>query len=193
MRCQATSWWLCLGVLAFAACDQQPPAEPQRIEPAPPEQPVPAVDEPEASGDVEPSEESEDLATEAPEADPASKTVKLRLDVSPRSARPVVWWGKQKLGEAPLTIERPRRSGPMNLVVKADGYLEHHTRLFTDRDDRLSVQLVRPTDAVGMLGFKRKPGMVPAPGAGSGSPDARNPAAGSTDAGAFVVPQGVTF
>lgn len=185
------------GVVALAACDkrgpvQRPPGD--NVPVAAPAEPEPVTPEPEAPPAVESAAaESEDLATEAPEADPASKTVKLRLDVAPRSARPVVWWGKQKLGEAPLTIERPRRSGPLNLVIRAEGYLDHHTRLFTDRDDRLAVVLVRPNEAAGMLGFKRKPGTASPPASGAGGTDARPPTPALGDAGAFVVPQGVTF
>lgn len=149
-------------VISFGACQSKP--QPQA--PAPPAAQTPQVkDQTQTPPPEDPSAavesaaaESEDLATEAPEDDPASQTVKLKLEVAPRSARAVVWWGKQKLGEPPLTIERPRRSGPMNLVIKADGFLDHHTRLFTDRDDRLSLSLVRPNDAVGMLGYKRRPG-----------------------------------
>lgn len=67
--------------------------------------------------------------------------VKLKLDVYPKSAKAIVTWGAKKLGPPPIELERPRGSGPIDLVIKADGYLDHHTRLFTDRNDRLSVTL----------------------------------------------------
>ncbi len=67
--------------------------------------------------------------------------VKLKLDVYPKSAKVIVTWGAKKLGPPPIEIERPRGSGPLDLVIKAEGYLDHHTRLFTDRNDRLSVTL----------------------------------------------------
>lgn len=177
MSCpRALRWGVAATWLLLNGCQERKEAPPV---PAPPDARAPVVVERPAPAPAEvPAPEPEDLTTEAPEADPESKTVKLRLDVAPRSAKPVVWWGRQKLGEPPLTIERPRRSGPMNLVIKANGYLDHHTRLFTDRDDRLSVVLVRPTDAVTMLGYKRKPGML-VPGV---SPDAGVPPPAATGA-----------
>ncbi|MCG5055892.1 MAG: hypothetical protein KA712_23285 [Myxococcales bacterium] len=137
----------------------------------------------------------ETLSTEAPEENPESKTVKLKLEVSPRHARPLVYWGREKLGEPPLVIERPRRSGPMDIVIKADGYLEYHTRLFTDRDDRLSVVLVRPTETQEMLGFKRRPDAGTGPLGDGGTGPRRGAPFPSADAGAsgFVVPEGVSF
>lgn len=83
----------------------------------------------------------EEPPVEPAEAKPGSQMVKLKLEVYPRSARAMVTWGAKKLGPPPIELERPRASGPIDLVVKADGFLDHHTRLFTDRDDRLSVSL----------------------------------------------------
>jgi hypothetical protein len=96
------------------------------------------------------------LQAEAGEADPRSPKVKLKLWVSPVSAE--VIWGARRLGIAgrePLEIERPRGSGPLDLVVRAPGYLPYHTRLFTDRDDTLTVRLVSPANAASLLGWKR--------------------------------------
>ena len=83
------------------------------------------------------------LQAESREADPRSEKVKLKLWVSPVTAE--VFWGAKRLGTAgrePLEIERPRGSGPLDVVVRAPGYLPYHTRLFTDRDDTLTVRLV---------------------------------------------------
>jgi hypothetical protein len=54
-----------------------------------------------------------------------------------------------------VEIERPRDSGPLDVLVRADTFLPHHIRLFTDRDDRLSVRLIRPEEARGLLGYRR--------------------------------------
>lgn len=137
--------------------------------------------------------DDEALAGEAPEEDPVSAKVSLRLEVSPRSARPVVYWGRQKLGEAPVTIVRPRRSGPMDVVISASGFLDHHTRLFTDRDDRLSIALVRSQEATTMLGYKRRPDAGEGGITDGGVAPERN-ATVRGDAGAgFTMPQGVSF
>lgn len=139
------------------------------------------------------SAEEEDLNAEAPEQDPGSPNVKIRVDVAPRSAHPVVFWGRQKLGEAPVTIERPRRSGPMDVLITATGYLDYHTRLFTDRDDKLSVVMVRANEASNMIGYKRRPGVDVGEDVDAGA-RATSP---GVDAGAstpgFAVPAGVSF
>jgi hypothetical protein len=113
---------------------------------------------------AEPPADEPDLRVEAPEANPRSKTVKLRLAISPPAAGAVMW-GRKKLadikpGRMTVEIERPRDSGPLDVLVRADGFLPHHVRLFTDRDDRLSVRLVRPEEARGMLGY-RPPAATP--------------------------------
>lgn len=137
--------------------------------------------------------DDEALTGEAPEQDPVSAKVSLRLDVSPRSAHPVVYWGRQKLGVAPITIVRPRRSGPMDVVISASGFLDHHTRLFTDRDDRLSIALVRSQEATTMLGYKRRPDSVEG-GIADGGVTPERSATVRADAGAgFTMPQGVNF
>ncbi len=102
------------------------------------------------------------LQEEAREANPRSEKVKLRLWVTPVTAEVV--WGARRLGTAgrvPLEIERPRGSGPLDLVVKAPGYLPFHTRLFTDRDDTLTVRLIAPAAAPSLLGWKRNEPVSP--------------------------------
>jgi hypothetical protein len=85
--------------------------------------------------------------------------VKVKLIVTP-AAKGTVHWGRKKLadlkpGAMTLEAERPRNSGPLDLLIRADGFLPHHVRLFTDRDDKLSVHLVRPDQASGLLGYRR--------------------------------------
>jgi hypothetical protein len=118
------------------------------------------------SGPDATKEDDEELPAEAPERDPRSEKVKLKLTLTP-VATGVVLWGRKKLaelkpGQMTVEIERPRESGPLDLLVKTTGFLPHHIRLFTDRDDRLSVRLVRPDDARGLLGYRR-PAAAPAP------------------------------
>ena len=79
------------------------------------------------------------------EVNPRSENVRLKLWVLPVTAEVV--WGAKRLGTAgrdPLEIERPRNSGPLDLVVRAPGYLPYNTRLLTDRDDSVTVRLIPP-------------------------------------------------
>lgn len=99
----------------------------------------------------------EELQAEEPEANPQSETVKIRLNVGP-PVDAVVFWGGKKLGTAgkkTLELERPRGSGPLDVVIRAAGFLPYHTRLLTDRDDKVSVRLIRPEEAPSVLGYRR--------------------------------------
>lgn len=196
------------------AADQSPAATPAKvIETSAPSGGAggmaPAREAPEKVNDVVP--EGEDLQAEAADEEPESPNVKLQLDVHPKSAQAMAWWGKQRLGVAPLTVERPRKTGPMDIVIKADGYLDYHTRFFTDRSERLIVRMIRPADSHTLLGYVRPPETPDAgvpilgapPGAWAKTRDAgvkkdalpklpigsRKPDAGAR----FVIPKGVSF
>lgn len=100
-----------------------------------------------------------ELHAEKPEQDPRSPTVKLKLIISP-ATRATVFWGRKRLGQVKpgrmaLEFERPRASGPIDLVVQGEGFLPYHVRLFSDRDEKLAVHLVRPHEASGLLGYRR--------------------------------------
>ncbi len=95
----------------------------------------------------------ESLRIEEHEADPRSETVTIKVQVdSPRGAH--VYWGPKDLGLTPLEIARPRSSGPLDLILRAPGYLTVHTRAYTDRNDRIAVHLIPETDAPRMLGYR---------------------------------------
>ena len=99
-------------------------------------------------------------APESPQAEegdgnPRSAEVVIRLLVEPPKVAHV-HWGVKDLGLAPLEIRRPRGSGPLDVVLRAPGYLAYHTRLFTDRDDRLSIRLVPVGAASGVFGYRRE-------------------------------------
>jgi hypothetical protein len=63
--------------------------------------------------------------------------------VPPNNA--TVTWGKKRLGiikpKAPLIFERPRDSGPIDVVVKSPGYVTVHTRAYTFTNTVLAVKL----------------------------------------------------
>jgi hypothetical protein len=79
-------------------------------------------------------------------------TIKLSVDAHWKAH---VFWGRKDLGVAPLQIERPRGSGPLDLLIVADGALPLHTRVFTDRDGGLAVRLYAESEAPGLLGYPR--------------------------------------
>jgi hypothetical protein len=103
--------------------------------------------------------EQDELRTEEPEANPHSESVTLKLSVSPPVKALVLYGAKQMAhlepGKMDAEITRPRGSGPLDLDIKAEGYLPHHTRLYADRNDRLSVRLYRPEEAPNLFGYKR--------------------------------------
>jgi hypothetical protein len=100
------------------------------------------------------------LVGEERERDPHSDTVKIKVLGGDRRQAHVLW-GRKDLGVAPLEIERPRNSGPLDLVVIAPGFLPFHTRAFTDRDDLISFHLYTAAEAPQLLGYRASE--VPAP------------------------------
>jgi hypothetical protein len=134
-------------VLAATACRHEPPAD----APAPrgPLVAVPVARPPAAA----PSPADEALVAETPEANPTSETVTIKLVADPqRKAR--VFWGRKDLGLAPLELQRPRGSGPLDLIVVTPGMLTLHTRVFTDRDDKLALHLYGESDGPTILGYR---------------------------------------
>jgi hypothetical protein len=108
-----------------------------------------------------PKIDDEDLKTEEREANPYSETVNLKLTVTPQVKALITWGAKQVARLAPgsmdAEISRPRGSGPVDLEIKAEGFMPHHTRLYADRNDRINVRLYRLEEAPGLLGYKRSP------------------------------------
>jgi hypothetical protein len=101
----------------------------------------------------------EDLKIEEREANPYSETVTLKLSVTPQVKAQVTWGAKQIARLAPgsmdTEISRPRGSGPVDLEIKAEGFMPYHTRLYADRSDKVGVHLYRVEEAPGLLGYKR--------------------------------------
>jgi hypothetical protein len=101
----------------------------------------------------------EELKTEEPEENPYSETVTLKVSVTPPVKAQVTWGAKTVAKLAPGGMEaeivRPRGSGPVDLEIKAEGYLPYHTRLYTDRNEKVGVRLYRAEEAPGLFGYKR--------------------------------------
>lgn len=87
--------------------------------------------------------------------------------VPPRKA--FVKWGRKSLGvipvPRPLVVERPRDSGPLDLVIRAPGFLPVHTRAYTFSDSRVAVKLTPPEDKSKLFGYRQE--ATPAPDAGA--------------------------
>lgn len=111
-------------------------------------------DAPAVVKDFEAKKAEEKAAEEkAAEAPPEKKTVTLTFVTRPR-AKARVFHGKKLLGTTPFSVEWPRNSGPVDVVVRAYGYLTVNTRAYTFRDDKVDIALTRPADASKLLGYK---------------------------------------
>ena len=156
-------------MLVAASCGRKPEATPPTsVAVAPPEVVPPAqavVEEKPAkqpASEPEPSARraavEEDLKTEEREANPNSESVTLILNITPPVKAVVMWGAKQMAKVTPdkptVELQRPRASGPLDLEIRADGFLPHHTRLHSDRNDKVNVRLVREADAPGLFGYR---------------------------------------
>jgi hypothetical protein len=97
--------------------------------------------------------------------------VTIRLLVQPPGVAHVLW-GMKDLGVAPLDIVRPRGSGPLDLTLRASGYLTFHTRAFTEHDDKIAIRMVPSGEAA------RSPGVAGTEASGAPTP---TPTTSSTD------------
>jgi hypothetical protein len=97
---------------------------------------------------------------------PAAKPDTVRIfiqTVPPRKAQ--VKWGGRLLGTIPapraLVVERPRDSGPLDLVLRAPGFLPVHTRAYTFTDSRVAVKLTPPSEKNKLFGYREEPAANP--------------------------------
>jgi hypothetical protein len=108
----------------------------------------------------------------------ASKNVRIVFTVLPSSKKATVSWGKKKLGviapHAPLIVQRPRDSGPLDVVVRAEGCVPVQTRAYTFEDSKVAVKVTPNDQKNTLLGYREE-----MPNADGGAP-ASNP-----DGGAF--------
>ncbi|HXU07076.1 MAG TPA: hypothetical protein VN903_39255 [Polyangia bacterium] len=108
---------------------------------------------------------------------PQSANVRIVFTVLPSTKKATVFWGKKKLGaiapHAPLIVQRPRDSGPLDVVVRAEGCVPVQTRAYTFEDSKVAVKVTPNDQKNTLLGYREE---VPADG---GAP------AGNPDGGAF--------
>jgi hypothetical protein len=102
----------------------------------------------------------------APAAKPDSVNIFIQT-VPPRKAQ--VKWGGKLLGIIPvpraLVLERPRDSGPLDLVIRAAGFLPVHTRAYTFTDSRVALKLTPPSEKSKLFGYREEPAPNPDGGA----------------------------
>jgi len=118
-----------------------------------------------AAGEQAGEGKDEVVEAEEKEADPLSKTVKVTVSVEPALKTVRITWGRKNLGGPKIEIERPRNSGPLDLTIKAPNFLPYHTRLHTERDDKVRVRLYTEGTAVGLLGYRAPKSEAPDAGA----------------------------
>jgi hypothetical protein len=112
-------------------------------------------------------------AAPAPAAPPAAN-VRIVFTVLPSTKKATVMWGKKRLGiiekGKPLIVARPRDSGPLDVIVRADGCLPVQTRAYTFADSKVAVKVTPLDQKNTLLGYREEltpdGGVVP-----SGGPD----------------------
>ena len=87
------------------------------------------------------------------EAGHPSVTITLKTD--PR-VRARVYHGKEVLGTTPLTLTWPKDTGPIDISLRASGYLRVNSRLYTHRDDRVTVKMFKEDQAHLLFGYRKK-------------------------------------
>ena len=91
----------------------------------------------------------------SPPIPPGKEAITLTIR-SVGKVKTVVTWGRRTLGETPLVLKWPRNSGPVDVVLRAQGHLPVHTRLFTFNDDKVTVKLVDEEGKKTLFGYKRE-------------------------------------
>jgi hypothetical protein len=121
-------------------------------------------------------------------SDANATTVKITFITVP-SKPAMVFWGKKRLGviapHQPLVVQRPRDSGPLDVIVRSQGYLPVQTRAYTFGDSKVAVKLTPPDQKNTLLGYREAPPEEPAvPPAGAVPPVAAPGGVGAPDGGA---------
>jgi hypothetical protein len=93
----------------------------------------------------------------APSPGPVPTTSRIEFVTVP-AVEATVSWGKTRLGRilprTPLVVTRPRDSGPLDVIVRAEGFLPVHTRANTFGDTRLLVKLTTEEEKPMLFGYR---------------------------------------
>lgn len=146
-------WTLCVACSSSGSKSTTDPAAPAPSAPAPAPVLPPAIAPVPAPGAAI-AAASASLSYDAG-APPA--TVKIVFRTYP-GRRGVVMWGGKRLGfvdrDTPLVVERPRDSGPIDVVVRVTGYLPVHTRAYTFSDSNIDVRITPVDKKDTLYGYK---------------------------------------
>ena len=82
-------------------------------------------------------------------------SVDLTIKTDPR-VKARVYHGKELLGVTPLSLKWAKDTGPLDIVVKAGGYLHVNSRIYTYRDDRVTIKMFKKDQAHLLFGYKKK-------------------------------------
>jgi hypothetical protein len=100
----------------------------------------------------------EDAGVTPAVAEPVKTTATVVFTVTPSDVQATVSWGKKRLGvirpRYPLIVTRPRDSGPLDVVVSAQGYLPVQTRAYTFNDSKMLVKLTKLEESNTLLGYR---------------------------------------
>jgi hypothetical protein len=107
---------------------------------------------------------------------PQSSTVRIVFTVLPSTKKAMVFWGKKKLGpiapHQPLVVQRPRDSGPLDVIVRSDGCVPVQTRAYTFADNKIAVKLTPLDQKSTLLGYREE---LPPDGGAPANPDGGAP------------------
>jgi len=99
--------------------------------------------------------------------------VRIVFTVVPSSKKATVFWGKKRLGviekQKPLVVTRPRDSGPLDVMVRAEGCVPVQTRAYTFNDNKVSVKVTPLEQKNTILGYREE---LPPEDGGAPNPDA---------------------
>ena len=87
--------------------------------------------------------------------DAGSPSIQITLKTKPR-VRAVVYHGKEELGVTPLQLTWAKDTGPIDIKLKASGYLTVNSRLYTHRNDHVTVNMFKTDEAHLLFGYKKK-------------------------------------
>jgi hypothetical protein len=110
-------------------------------------------------------------------AAPPAANVRIVFTVLPSTKKATVNWGKKKLGVIekgkPLIVTRPRDSGPLDVIVRADGCLPVQTRAYTFADSKVAVKVTPLDQKNTLLGYREElspdGGVLPSSGPDGGA------------------------
>jgi hypothetical protein len=107
------------------------------------------------------------------EANAPAPNVRILFKTVPSRVRSSVSWGSKRLGfidrNRPLPVLRPRDSGPLDVIVRSEGFIPVHTRAYTFDDSVIEVKLTPIEKMDSLYGYKQP--LPPPPDAGMAPSD----------------------